>query len=411
MIIKRQKEFVQAAALTIPYQTTFPVQEQTTVTQNKAPRFLRKARVSVYKTGKALNNAAWNLKLNPQETIKRGIKSGTEYAAKYPLVATGKSLGIPISSAVGYAIAGPEGMLYANASPVGVGTMIASVDPILHKTSPKYDRITKKASEAVKNSKGFDQALDSIVGRDPQVTFRNSGPHAPFSEKLKYNIQSGVADISKGIQGAGKSVVKLLRHFSEEEEREYSYKSAKKLISFRAGLKGLGNKIMTPINNAGLKVGNTAKEIVTGKPTPQHMKIGFRPKTKEQLKTEAVKEAKAVRNKAKGVINEANMIKDSAIMDPGGTAGQLINQGVIQRASKSPVSAVMPLAPIPGATSTSIAVAPLEQKVWDQVNRVGVGKYTIGRVVKPVKKFVREDVNKNAANVGRAVYNQIGLIL
>ena len=52
MIIKRQKEFVQAAALTIPYQTTFPVQEQTTVTQNKAPRFLRKARVSVYKTGK-----------------------------------------------------------------------------------------------------------------------------------------------------------------------------------------------------------------------------------------------------------------------------------------------------------------------------------------------------------------------
>ena len=168
---------------------------------------------------------------------------------------------------------------------------------------------------------------------------------------------------------------------------------------------------MTPINNAGLKVGNTAKEIVTGKPTPQHMKIGFRPKTKEQLKTEAVREAKAVRDKAKGVINEVNMIKDSAIMDPGGTAGQLINQGVIQRASKSPISAVMPLAPIPGATSTSIAVAPLEQKVWDQVNRVGVGKYTIGRAVKPVKKFVREDVNKNAANVGRAVYNQIGLML
>jgi len=407
MIILRQKEFVQAATLSVP-QSTIPV--QTTVRQNQTPRFLRKARVSAYKVGKSINNAAWNLKLNPQETVKQGIKQGTEYAAKYPLVATGKSLGIPISSAVGYAIAGPEGMIYANTSPVGVGTMIASVDPILHKTSSKYDRMTKKAAEAVRNSKGFDQALDSLVGRNPQVTIRNSGPHAPFSEKLKYNLQSGVADISNGIQGAGKSVVKLLKRFSEEE-REFSYRSAKKLINFRAGLKGIGNKIMTPVNNAGLTVGNTAKEIVTGKPTPQHMKVKFRPKTKEQLKSEALKEAKGARDKAKNIAEEAKTIKDAAIIDPGGTAGQLINRGVIQRATKSPVSSVLPLAPIPGATSTSMVVAPYEQKIWDQVNRVGVGKYTIGRVTEPIKQFVREDVNRNAASVGRAAYNQFKLVL
>lgn len=183
-------------------------------------------------------------------------------------------------------------------------------------------------------------------------------------------------------------------------QKEHSSKVMKVIRT----MKRAGNNVITAIDNAGLKAGNVAKEIVTGKPTPAHMKVKFRPKTNQQINKETVKQVR-------GIQESANTLKDAAIMDPGGTAGQLINQGVIQRATKSPVSAMMPLAPIPGATSTSIAVAPLEQKVWDHVNQVGVGKYTIGRIVKPVKQFVRGDVNRNAANFGRAAYNQLGLML
>ena len=169
-------------------------------------------------------------------------------------------------------------------------------------------------------------------------------------------------------------------------------------------VKRAGNNVVTAIDNAGLKVGNTAKEIVTGKPTPTHMKVKFRPKTNQQINKETIKQVR-------GVQDSANTLKDAAIMDPGGTAGTLVNKHVIQRATKSPISAVMPLAPVPGATSTSIVVAPYEQKLWDDVNKVGVGKYTVGNAVKPVKKFVRTTVNNNAANVGRAAYNQFKLIL
>ena len=177
-----------------------------------------------------------------------------------------------------------------------------------------------------------------------------------------------------------------------------------KLMKVVRTVKRAGNNVMTAIDNAGLKVGNTAKEIVTGKPTPAHMKVKFRPKTSQQINRETVQQVR-------GVQKSANQLKDAAIMDPGGTAGTLANKYVIQRATKSPVSAVMPLAPVPGATSTSIVVAPYEQKLWDGVNKVGVGKYTVGNAIKPVKKFVRTTVNNNAANIGRAAYNQIGLML
>jgi hypothetical protein len=169
-------------------------------------------------------------------------------------------------------------------------------------------------------------------------------------------------------------------------------------------MKRAGNNIVTAIDNAGLKVGNTAKEIITGKPTPAFKTVKFRPKTSQQINRETVQQVR-------GIQNSANQLKDAAIMDPGGTAVTLANKYIIQRATKSPVSAVMPLAPVPGATSTSIVVAPYEQKLWDGVNKVGVGKYTVGNAVKPVKKFVRTTVNNNAANIGRAAYNQIGLML
>ena len=55
--------------------------------------------------------------------------------------------------------------------------------------------------------------------------------------------------------------------------RQKEYSKATKLV---AGLKGIKDKagvavskVMTPIENAGLKAGNYVKEVVTGKPTPE----------------------------------------------------------------------------------------------------------------------------------------------
>ena len=61
-------------------------------------------------------------------------------------------------------------------------------------------------------------------------------------------------------------------------------------------MKRAGNNIVTAIDNAGLKAGNTAKEIVTGKPTPAHMKVKFRPKTNQQINRETVQQVRGVEN-------------------------------------------------------------------------------------------------------------------
>ena len=54
-----------------------------------------------------------------------------------------------------------------------------------------------------------------------------------------------------------------------------------------------------------------------------------------------------------------------------------------------------------------MAVSPIEQKGWDMVNNVGVGKYTIGRVTKPIK----QGINKYADSLGRAAYRQANILI
>jgi len=182
-------------------------------------------------------------------------------------------------------------------------------------------------------------------------------------------------------------------------QKEYSSKPMKLIRT----AKRIGNRVMTSIDNAGLKAGEVIEKAVTGKTTPQYKKFRFRPKTSQAINRETVQQVRGAQESAKA-------LRDSAILDPGGTVGEVINKGVIQRATRSPLSAAMPLVPIPGSTSTSLVVAPYEQKVWDRVNKAGIGRYTVGRVTKPVKEFVRGTVNRNAANVGRALYRQANIL-
>ena len=198
---------------------------------------------------------------------------------------------------------------------------------------------------------------------------------------------------------AGKSAVRVLRAFSDEEEREYSYKSAKRLVNLQAGLKGLGNRIVTGVDNVGLQAGNKVKEIITGKPTPAHMKVKFRPKSSNQLKSEALQEVKTARYKAREVM-----------ADPEGTSGRL-TKIVADKMTTTPLSSTGKIivdSKFPGVPTTTpyLMVSPLEQKGWDYVNRVGVGNYTLGRITKPIKETVRN----NANSFGRVVYRQATML-
>lgn len=204
----------------------------------------------------------------------------------------------------------------------------------------------------------------------------------------------------------------IIKRISQAEEREYSYKSAKNLIKFRAGIKGIGNSIITPINNAGLAVGNTIKEIATGKPVAAHMKTKFVPKTKEQLTKEAIEEIKNSRSNIAGKVSDTINFGRSVVLNPEGTAGNL-TKNVAKKMTTAPLSTTgyavvnAKLPGIPGTTGTYMAVSPIEQKGWDMVNNVGVGKYTIGRVTKPIK----QGINKYADSLGRAAYRQANILI
>jgi hypothetical protein len=85
---------------------------------------------------------------------------------------------------------------------------------------------------------------------------------------------------------------------------------------------------MTAIDNAGLKVGDTVKEIVTGKPTPAHMKVKFRPKTNQQINRETVSQVRGIPSAVKNAAKKAYY-----------TPGQVIDEGV-KFAAENPIAAV-----------------------------------------------------------------------
>jgi hypothetical protein len=100
-----------------------------------------------------------------------------------------------------------------------------------------------------------------------------------------------------------------------------------KLMKVVRTMKRAGNNIVTAIDNAGLKAGNTAKEIVTGKPTPAHMKVRFRPKTNQQINRETVNQVrgtqKAIKDTAEGIYY---------------TPGQMVDKG-IKYSAENPIAA------------------------------------------------------------------------
>ena len=77
-------------------------------------------------------------------------------------------------------------------------------------------------------------------------------------------------------------------------------KQYSKVTKLLAGVKKVANAGMTKVDNAGLKAGNTLRQVFTGKAPSYGVKQGFSPKTAMQVKREAVqavKDIKAAPNK------------------------------------------------------------------------------------------------------------------
>ena len=96
-------------------------------------------------------------------------------------------------------------------------------------------------------------------------------------------------------------------------QKEYSTKR----MQFVRALNSVKDKVITAVNNAGLKAGNTIKEVATGKPTPFYMKTGFNPKTPYQINRETVQQVrgaqKAIKDTAKEIYYTPGQILDKGI--------------------------------------------------------------------------------------------------
>ena len=161
----------------------------------------------------------WQYKLNPQEAAKQDIKSGIIATAEHPIGVVGTVAG-NLSTPVG-------AVLTATGNPLGPKLMKAPItevslgfENIGRKLIPAYDKGTKKLGQKLRNSKGFDSSIGAIVGKEPAVNFQNSGPRASLRNRVGYNIRSGIADISNGVQAGVKTINNYLKGFSDVEEVE-----------------------------------------------------------------------------------------------------------------------------------------------------------------------------------------------
>lgn len=175
-----------------------------------------------------------------------------------------------------------------------------------------------------------------------------------------------------------------------KRQKTYSGKGTK--ILFR--LKKVADQVGTTFNNAGLKTGDRISQTITGKPV-RNSGFKFRPKSDMQLKRETVQRTRKTQN----IVNEA-------MTDPEGLTGKLTKKAA-DEVTKSPLSFAGKIAidsKLPGTPTTTpyLMVSPIEQKVWDRVNQVGVGNYNLGRVTSPVKRTIRNV----AEPLGRTLYRQ-----
>ena len=167
---------------------------------------------------------------------------------------------------------------------------------------------------------------------------------------------------------------------------------------------------MTAVDNAGLKVSNTAKEIVTGKPTPSHMKVKFKPKTDKEINKETVQKVQQIREMPK----KAAATGANVALQVYHTPGAVLDEG-IKFASKNPIAAagqggsvVLPILnpaflgiPV-GSPSVAINAAAKKWKPYDRVtermsNAYGRSSFSQGLRAMPTLPEV-------ATQVGRAVF-------
>lgn len=178
------------------------------------------------------------------------------------------------------------------------------------------------------------------------------------------------------------------------KQKDFSYTGAKRLVNSISKIKGIGNKISTGFNNAGLRTSNYAKELITGKPAPYRRSIMFVPKSKEQLKDEALRSAKKMRQ-----------TRNAVVTDPYKFAGKKTNELLIQPTIDAPLGSVASKAlPVPGMTAAHAkTTAPLEKKMWD---KVGYGEYTVGNITRPSRRYLRNQItNDRLAGAIRGVTN------
>lgn len=160
-----------------------------------------------------INELCWGMKFNPKDTTKEALA----LAAENPGGVASQLLAGPVAMGAGAAIAGTPGALAM--APFPHSAYWIAGEQALKKRSPGYARVTKKMGNAVRKSKN----VDALVGKSPEVNYQNAGPNAPLKEKLKYNLRSGVSDISNGIQTLGKGAYRFLQRMSSEAESQKSY--------------------------------------------------------------------------------------------------------------------------------------------------------------------------------------------
>lgn len=159
----------------------------------------------------AVKKTAWDLQLNPRGTIKEGMAK----VAENPITMTSQIAATPLHVATAGTL-GPAAQVVTAALPNSVPYVMG--EAALKKHSKGYAKFTKKAGESVRKSK----TVDALLGKNPEVTVANSGPNASFKEKAKYNLRSGLADISNGVQAAGKSIARMAQFSETEEQKNYT---------------------------------------------------------------------------------------------------------------------------------------------------------------------------------------------
>ena len=179
-------------------------------------KFIKKAAKGVVDSvksapGKA-NEIGWKMRLNPRGTIKEGLA----ITAENPITVASQVAATPLHVATAGTI-GPAAQVVTAALPNSVPYVMG--EAALKKHSKGYARFTKKAGDAVRRSK----TLDAALGKQPEITAANSGPGATLKEKAKYNLRSGLADISGGIQAAGKAGYKFLQRMASDTEGQRNY--------------------------------------------------------------------------------------------------------------------------------------------------------------------------------------------